>query len=304
MEDNKNFEVDELRSALQKYIRRGMVTEAQRVALKLFESPKKGIVTNLFNRLAIISNEDIGVANPTLCYIVTRYSLNPDRTNQGKLMTVVKLLCESKKTRLAEEIWFAYGKLKDIAYNKNLIHHTFTSSDPLDEFIEALKRKDDDAFGWAQAYTESVKGKKSSDLLNKFNDGRKGLGSRTRNLEVLLWHALAEYLDEEVYNVLVEAYFARHEPGPFIQSAIMFAIHGAGVDANSHCLDEEVEFIPGEYVIHDYCVDKHTKRGREEGKGFKEFISEGMLVTNQDPDHCSEKFRRIYCELANLNDRE
>ena len=63
------LDLDVVKSALQKYIRRNMPQKALLSAIELYRFGEVGgiaAVTNMYNRLAIIANEDIGPANLSL----------------------------------------------------------------------------------------------------------------------------------------------------------------------------------------------------------------------------------------------
>ena len=69
---------DELTSALQKFIRRGMTEEAVRVAYELSRTSDE-LTEYLWKRLAVISVEDIGLGDPMAPVLV--YCLNETRMN-------------------------------------------------------------------------------------------------------------------------------------------------------------------------------------------------------------------------------
>jgi len=98
-------------SWLQKSIRRGLFDQAVYAAggLYSFASQEKGapLLTFLLNRLEIIALEDVGLANPHLvdCIMVTlgpiRIAKRPLGLDSFSVIAgVVKVLCESPKTRL------------------------------------------------------------------------------------------------------------------------------------------------------------------------------------------------------------
>jgi len=104
------YELDEVVSALQKFIRRGMEYEAVWIAHELIES---GYWKYLFRRLMIISAEDLGLASP-LAHILTStvYSslvtesklrgkawFKPD---QNRVDMVVMYMARAKKSRTVD----------------------------------------------------------------------------------------------------------------------------------------------------------------------------------------------------------
>jgi replication-associated recombination protein RarA len=96
----------EVISAIQKYIRRGMEAEAFELACEMIET-SKGYTTWLFNRLQVISHEDIGLANPQLLILVATCCeqadrlYKPDKTGPVKMIvgTMIRAMCRSPKSR-------------------------------------------------------------------------------------------------------------------------------------------------------------------------------------------------------------
>lgn len=120
-------------SALQKYIRRGMIEKALMVANELYhvcyiETPQgKGCFTNFKNRLMIIAIEDIGPAHPKLLESVL------DKVSGGQLdrskvgdekayfncMNLVERMARSPKTRICSHLRHqARQVLEDKGYDK------------------------------------------------------------------------------------------------------------------------------------------------------------------------------------------
>jgi len=98
----------ELISALQKCIRRGMDYEAVHFAIEL----ETFNPTMLWNRLRIISCEDIGPANPVMPllidllqkqYLAEKSKLTTN-THQLFLINAVVCLCHSQKSRITEDL--------------------------------------------------------------------------------------------------------------------------------------------------------------------------------------------------------
>lgn len=117
------FQVDELKSALQKAIRRGQSDTACKAfaemsnLLSLFpnQTIAKSIRTNAINRVIICALEDVGVANPPLV-LYTLENLLPMTWKKKRadfdfesVITCVMRLADSPKSRVTSWLHHAYG---------------------------------------------------------------------------------------------------------------------------------------------------------------------------------------------------
>lgn len=323
------LDLDVAKSALQKYIRRNMVQKALLTAIELYRFSEVGgdaVVTNMYNRLAIIANEDIGPANLPLTLEVTRTVESRDR-DVARLATMVQLMAASPKTRIMSHAWSAYAvpagravatrlglrvdseftedDLKYIAENKN--SDLFLPGDPENIrpyvliFLKRLYEKDFNAFAWAYFYLEAAK-----DLTlakrRKFIDGN--LRSTTGKSDILLWRALARVLPPETHNILVEAYYNHGENLPFLQTAILAALYGLPYEQLELETGTTVwrqqpalqQMLEGAFTLEvdPFVIDKHTQKGRAAGIGIEEFLAEGMVVIPQDPTYYNEILEQVY----------
>jgi replication-associated recombination protein RarA len=103
------FAADELISALQKSIRRGMVENAALVAYELFASGP-ALEEQLWRRLEIISVEDVGFGRPDAPLLVQAldgFRQRAERTSPDRLIYLihaVRLLALSPKDRTSDEM--------------------------------------------------------------------------------------------------------------------------------------------------------------------------------------------------------
>ena len=323
------IDFDVAKSALQKYIRRNMPEKAILAAIELYRLGEIGgdpAVSNAYNRLAIIANEDIGPANLPLVLEVTRIVESGDR-DIYRLVAMVQLMAQSPKTRMMSHAWRAYANsegravamklglpldtgfnpsdLKYIDENKNA--DLFMPGDPENirpyvlVFLKRLYEKDFNTFTWAYFFLETAK-----DITlakrKKFVQGNPR--STTGKADILLWKALAKILPPQTHDILVEAYYNHTESRPFLQDAILIALYGlpytkfdiepaAAIWRQQPVLQEMLE---GKYPleIDDFVVDKHTRKGRAAGMGTQEFVDEGAAVVNQDPNYYSQALEEIY----------
>lgn len=99
---------DEVKSALQKSIRRGLVNEALVWASIMYDmgGPFR---SNLVNRLMVIVDEDVGLANPWMAVAVVKslkeyFGMEEGNKKKLVVMKIVKALAQSKKSRIVDSI--------------------------------------------------------------------------------------------------------------------------------------------------------------------------------------------------------
>jgi hypothetical protein len=333
------IDFDVAKSALQKYIRRQMTQKAILTGIEIFRLGEVGgesAVTNLFNRLAIIANEDIGPANYPLVLEVTRLIESGIR-DVNTLVVMIQLLAESPKTRMMSHAWSAYATpegraislgmklpidtafteadLKYIALNKN--SDIFVSSDPESIrpyvliFLKRLQEKDFNAYSWAYYFLESSK---NITLAKRRKFIQKSPRSMTGKVDILLWAALGKVLAPETHDILVEAYYNHVEGRPFLQNAILMAVSGITTH-KVYDIHPSIQIWKQTPVINqmlngdfklvitrdelNYIADVHTAAGKKNGKTTKQFVEEGALVIPQDPNFYNEILASIYKQGCN-----
>jgi hypothetical protein len=272
------YKTDLIKSALQKWIRRGEQEKAVMAGFELYDLGLIGkpIMSNLWNRLAVIAAEDIGPADPALSLGVIDTVLRGE-TKPNYLGAIIQLMAQSPKTRVMSHLWRSYtvGGLNDEMTRAPSIH--WKDNDPLEirevanMFAYRLCQKDYRCFYWLGRYLEISRGMK--------------VGPRNRRTkpEAIIW----ELLD---CPLLAKAYFTFRENRPFLSLGVMLAIHGSEppdhIDPYARLWEDYVKpFLSGHYtiVVDDYCVDKHTKEGRSKGRGREDFVSEGAKICNECP---------------------
>lgn len=153
------FTVIVMKSALQKYIRRGLVDKALYVTTELWrlhEIRSYEAVAGLFKRLAVIALEDIGIAAPRLVtYAVSKCRewltirekvrvTSSDKLDSfidfADIVSLVIEMCESKKTRSLSHIKAAYILAPEIA-----LAHGVDYVDP-DTLVRDVKREFPDEY--------------------------------------------------------------------------------------------------------------------------------------------------------------
>jgi len=323
------IDLDIAKSAVQKYVRRNMSEKAIMAAIELYRLGEVGGqpgVSNMYNRLAIIANEDIGPANLPLVLEVTRLVESGDR-DIYRLVAMVQLMAESSKTRMMSHAWRAYaipeGRANALKLGL-LLDTTFTDSDlayiaqnsnsdlflPNDPenirpciliFLKRLQERDFNAYTWAYFFLEMVVNLKVTSRKKFINGNSRCTTSKP---EILLWKALAKVLDPETHDILVEAYFNHTESRPFLQNAILIALYA--VPYQKLDLEPAIDIwkqqpileqiLNGDFIleIDPFVIDKHTRKGRAAGATVQDFVDEGAVVIPQDEKFFNSVLAEIY----------
>src|SRR3990170_5481669 len=98
------FQPAEATSAMQKAIRRRWYSDAYQWGLELYRTGKQ-LRTIAWNRLIIISFEDVGIADPYACLDV--YELYQNKTESNFIKAIYRL-CLAKKSRIADNAAHVY----------------------------------------------------------------------------------------------------------------------------------------------------------------------------------------------------
>jgi hypothetical protein len=323
------IDFDIAKSALQKYIRRNMPQKAVLVAVEIFrlnEIDGVSAVSNMYNRLAIIANEDIGPADLPLVLEITRVVESGDR-DIYRLVSMVQLLAESPKTRMMSHAWRAYSQPegREISGKMGLpIDTTFTESDLkyIEEnnnsdlflendpntirpyiliFLKRLYEKNFNAYSWVYFFLEISKDITLAKRRKYINGNQR---STTGKADILLWKALSKILPPETHDILVEAYYNHSEKRPFLQHATMIALYKLpyekiDIEPYVNIWRQQTtvdQMLNGDFIleIDPYVIDKHTSKGRAKGATVKEFVNEGAIVIPQDPNYFNETLFNIY----------
>ncbi|MHB1909818.1 MAG: hypothetical protein ACYCQJ_13260 [Nitrososphaerales archaeon] len=308
-------ELDILKSALQKYIRRKEAMKASMAAIELYRlgiiPGAKAIMTNLGNRLAIIAAEDIGPSNVSLVLEVISGVSERKMENPAWLIGAVFLLANSGKTRLPSHLYFTFGpegleKAGSLGYRFQLEAKEvmlgadfWKPQDPeeirlsLENFATNLEERRFEAFYWLRQYLNIAEGKKVARR------------QRRESPMILLWIILARYLVAPDLEILQKAFFATTEDRPFLQLAVTMALYRLKGKGEISIRPEAVEkstilpkLLQGQYTftLDLYVVDKHTRAGREMGMTREDFVKQGALVIPEDPRFRVEPFSSVYSQ--------
>ena len=315
--------LDVAKSALQKYIRRGMSEKAEMAAFELYRMAEIGGVsaqTNMYNRLAVISTEDIGPANMSLVLTVLDL-LDHGNRDPATLATIVQALCQSEKTRMMSHLWRAYGlpegreiakahgleidedlRPDDFEYLQKQKEQKETSfwkpGDPeeiqayAEIFLRRLRMKDPNAITWLSYYQIASKDKKVQPR------------DRRTNPMIVIWDMMGTVMDPLMHRILKKAYFKYTEGRPFIMAAILAIMkeetgevlnfeESVQIWADAPMLNQ---LLQGDYhfEVDPYVIDKHTKLGKAQGLGREEFVHVGAQIENRSEKYFDPILETIY----------
>lgn len=316
------YNAGELKSWLQKAIRRNKPDDAAWAAVELYTLPKQSIVTNLFNRLRIISMEDVGIANPEAVACVEEV-LSSLETAKGKpelpvdadgVTKVAKLaayLARSKHLRLCSdykavfmtpEIRPQLMKLFPIIYkgHETVLSFVAKNNDPKvlgEKMVKLLEAKNECAFYPMAKILDmdalpfkTMKSQKPAyyilDLISKFAESHDVKFSPETE-------TLAKWLKGGIINSKVDYNL------PLYYAMLVILKRDDMAEPGIVCAKEKVNvknFLEGVKIpkVPDYALDKHTAAGARAGKTAVDFAREGALVENEDESLSRPDFRELY----------
>jgi replication-associated recombination protein RarA len=172
------FNDDELISALQKCIRRGMEEEAMYFALELGNEGKSGFGL-LHSRLLVVTYEDIGLGSPSIVPNVSQALYDMKKMYDHKkgdwemvLAYIILLLCRAKKSRITDHfkivmknLWNKKEKMfkiPDFALDMhtsqgNLLGRTKGSLQGINHFINEGERLENKNFDITDIYQKKAR---------------------------------------------------------------------------------------------------------------------------------------------------
>jgi hypothetical protein len=286
--------LDVIKSALQKFIRRGLAQEAMIAAWEMLRFDQVHSTSNLLNRLMIIAVEDRG---PSMFSFIVDLVNDTDRSTKH-ILDIVNTLAQGTGTRITCECLgvyaHAYGR-KLATENGLLLDKEETSIKKCTMiFRKRLTEKDLRAFCWLYHYTSQAK---HINLQPKY-DGTK---SRTRDPMIIIWHVLREFLEEYVYQSFVRAYFKVNERDRkyFISMGILAVCYNLKYEKMELVkVDDDVfnAITESQYVLKppSYVYDIHTRIGKINGADRTFFNEEGSIITNLDSRYYQEKLHHVY----------
>jgi hypothetical protein len=245
-----NIELDVLKSALQKYIRRQETDKAMTIIDEMYrvinlkeedEKVIRSLTSNFVNRLIVTCVEDIGIGNPFIPIqihsLVQKFREDNERSTLRK---IVFLLSESEKSREISHLRATFSK------------PPFPKDDhpPIFESMFSLEKKE------LRKHFSKLNGELQSQLESVLLD----------------WFKLT-MKENKLFGYQIIILSIKFQDPFFLSYSL-----GQYKALIKRMEETDFEFKSRLPIIEEYCIDKHTREGRSKGKDINDFHSEGALV--------------------------
>jgi hypothetical protein len=261
--------------------------------------------------------------------------LNIREKEMSLIIKIVRLLCDSKKSRMLSHCKSVFMNNIEAIQNRiirenpplftNLKNTKYTCSfkyplvgieqnyeSIIKSFIEALHVQDDLAFYWTKQ------------ILDTFKSSQKRLGSLKSELvifDILLWFVKKRFVDDDdkgriltAHIKVLLAWFKNprlkfKEIRLTLYYAIMIVLKHDTIQLEQTSINDNIQIENGrcediycinlsreKIVLDDYVVDIHTQKGRSKKKTKIDFASEGAFVENEDDMTVNDLYKRIYLD--------
>ena len=279
-----------LMSAIQKAIRKGLINDSRSFARELMAIERRNA---LFGQLRTIAAEDIGLADPTIVDYVCKNlegfiklkkenNLNEkDAINDPALFEFVDrsviaeaLAFKSRMLPMATfaTLWDIYNNEK---FNVSILEY-------FDRFINAMKF-DDEKIALYNAFIIGIIFKEKDELVNRIIEQ-----SKIKRNEELVDKWANRYKKYDKLLMLTGSIVLLCRDLNFM--------HGEYKDAIEDHLNDPVINVT---TIPVYAYDKHTRVGKEAGKGLNNFFNESAKVENERlelNDNCKDDGKKAFLD--------
>ena len=338
------YRLDELKSGVQKYLRRRELNKMIWCVVELYLFKfcgEKGyiVLSNLINRIKIYLDEEmvfeewnryLEVMN--LLDLFKKKYKDKEYKNEGLkvLIKICRILVDSNMIRINSDIKKYFGKgidkynlkLKNVEISDEvkLIVSKFIKEGDSDKnielfskFVELFEKKDDECFYYVMKL-----------LYNELDGEKGGKRFRRKGCSLIIWEYLIEEgkkknnedLNRLILYKLNEYYKLRGEKCIFMFSVIYLLKYYEDID-----WDKKIDFgkydVDDEYInnmfnnrikieLDSYVIDMHCSRGRKNGKNKIDFVLEGSLIVNEYKKYFKKEWRDMYInfELENKEKRK
>lgn len=289
------YAFDLMKSALQKYIRRGHIEEALYSAFEMYMfkylSGGQAAYTNFINRIRVITLEDIGLGSPSMVITVNNLlnRLSESKNDRESFVIVAQIvynMCNSLHYRF-------YSHIRSFVSDHKLESPSgFTHTYDLKLDQEFSKDVNDLIYG-----LENKSLTVASSILNIFNSEEKLKTKRYKStkprflaMDIVEWFLKknkASQMHLKIHDTCLEWLKTLN-----VQESFLCALHPVysylffsdipkpqEIKLNDDPIDLIQKNLTNQPLsIHGYIKDKHTKAGRNTGKTTADFALEGSLV--------------------------
>ncbi|CAH6419773.1 Hypothetical protein HVR_LOCUS851 [uncultured virus] len=260
------YDLDILKSGLQKYIRRNIPDKALFCLRDLLFYAEKArrmtIWKSILYRLVIISVEDISIGDViTVVHVLKTIStIKTDvfpgfQTAWNRLAPLVVMMCTAEKTREFAHIYYGLY-IKDIT--------------PEISFEECLMNKDIRLIQWLRLSPDKIS---CLDALEKYCNN-----SNLREL-YRISRSLIANIKENIWIF-----------------GLLFLMYLHNIDSYEEKSSIKVDLDLSEWIVDDFVVDKHTKLGRSNGKTLKDFVHEGSVLSPISK-YTTQEYKELHDQL-------
>ena len=290
--------MDQRKSDVQKAIRRGMTDQAlssffcgyNMVGMFPGVTGARAIQTNFINRLAVIAIEDVGMGDlpvvravlPVLFAMTTVTASKKSERCPFKLGSIVRILCEAKKSRIMSHMNRTFDPLNDTvrtAMNIPLADGPIDFTQP-----SSMRWKhtliDDSAQLWTEILAPGKFPERHREFFNLLHCmyRQTALGSRGNYMAFTMC----------LRHFLVSA----SSQGDYVRQEMLQLLPGIPVDKTYgvYLEDSAREILP----VMDISVDMHTAQGRAKKKNGIEFRNVGAVVERENTIMIVSEWKAIY----------
>jgi hypothetical protein len=321
------YRIDVVKSAAQKYLRRRLPQKMKWCALEMFKfkfgegkpTERQSIITNLMNRFYVMLDEELCFddVNRHLRIYGLIQELRRDETDYNRGTELISEICDlfncGNILRLCNDINCFYKQERFATEEYEGTVDTRKKGDISRFFLTAPKKET----GFALYFKNFVGFFKIGDsrcfywLLKILN-----MEERNKKSEYIyqVWDWMRESVGDnpkmkkcfEIRLHLFSELKKKSERPFFLIAMVNIFMHREEIQWD----DEEVQYtktelLEGSLEIDDFCIDKHTGAGNEQGKTQKqlmeEFISEGSFVEDEYSKYKNKEWREYY-NYSHLNE--
>jgi hypothetical protein len=290
---------DEMKSAMQKYARRGIFKECvySMVEMNFFKWIKGGrrSFTNFYNRIRVILLEDVGIASPRTIPIANKWLKILRTTNTAFPPELIKLswcLSNNLHYRMYSQIKGYYLANEPPKKESNLrfdlgADKEFFEKD-INNLLGCLETKDLACYWWMskivdskhklqiKRYRSNCSGFLGFAVLKWFFERKSIHPLILENFDVCLeWYKELKIKEASICLFHPMYLYILENKLDFSEIPTKFEVNNLMKYFNDNLLNIR-------HILRDYVFDMHTRKGRSQKKDSSDFVIEGSLVAFED----------------------